>query len=255
MNIEHVSHSQVSMWKRCPRQWEYRYVYGLKEPPSGALVMGSCYHTTLEEQFRQKITSGFDLDFDICYDIFDTAWSIRLQEEEIDWEGKDPGALKDQGLNLVGTYLEEAAPKVQPLEVERTYERPVANIRFVMRLDILDINRVIIDHKTSSRSYTQEDIDRDQQASAVAFAMDRPIVFYNHVAVKTKVPKIQLIKTHRTRADIEWYQRSAEQVVALMKTGIAPPVEDGWDNRHCNPRYCGYWQRCRGELARSVSVP
>ena len=253
VDLDHISHSQKSMWIRCPRQWEYRYIYGLKEPPSISLIEGGCYHTTLEENFKQKIDSGIDLDFDICYDIFTTAWEKRLHEtDEIQWEDKEPGTVKDEGLNLVGVYIENVAPQVSPLEVEREYVKPVLGTKFVMRLDVMDVNKVVIDHKTSSRSYNQDDDDKDPQASAVAFALDRPIVFYNHVALKLKQPRIQLVKTYRTRADIDWYQKSTEQVISLMRTGIAPPNEGHY---LCSPRFCGYWKRCRGELSRSISLP
>jgi len=26
MELDHISHTQISMWNRCPRQWQYRYI-------------------------------------------------------------------------------------------------------------------------------------------------------------------------------------------------------------------------------------
>ena len=248
MILDHVSVSQLNMWLRCPRQWEYRYVKGLKIPPSGALVEGRCYHKSLEENFLHKIESYEDLPVDECLDAFSTEWSKALSEEEsIDWEGKNPRDIKNEGHKLVRKYITDQAPYVQPLEVEEWYISEISGVKFVARLDLIDCTGVVIDHKTSNKLYSQADVDRDMQASAAAFSLDRPIIFHNHVAVKFANPRIQVVKTVRTREDIEWWLDAASAIVAQMKSGIAPPRPTGW---WCSPEYCGFYERCRGGLIR-----
>lgn len=247
--LDHVSHSQINMFLRCPRQWLYRYVEGLKIPPSGPLIEGGCYHKALEANYKQKITSRADIPVSSCLDAFSDAWDTRLAEEEfIDWEDKDPGDLKDEGISLVREYQHSTAPSIQPIKVEDTYVSEVAGVKFVCIIDLEDILHVVIDHKTSKRVYLQNDVDRDLQASAAAFVLGRPIIFYNHVAVKAKVPSIQLIKTYRMQADIDWYVEMVAQIVVQMSSGVAPPRPTGW---WCSPRFCGYYERCRGECART----
>lgn len=249
MILDHVSHSQIKLWLRCPKTWEYRYVQGLKIPPAGALIEGGCYHKALEVNYRQKITTQTDLPVDSCLDAFSDAWNNRLAEEEfIDWEERNPDVLKDEGISLVQEYQISTAPSVQPVKVEEACVSEVAGVKFVCVPDLEDNNRAVIDHKTSSRSFTQDDVDRDIQASAEAFALGRPIVFYSHVALKLKVPRIQIVKTFRTRADIEWWLNMVVGIIQQMKSGIAPPRPYDW---HCSERFCGYWSRCRGECTRS----
>ncbi|GAG82425.1 unnamed protein product, partial [marine sediment metagenome] len=145
---------------------------------------------------------------------------------------------------------------VQPARVENTYYREVAGVEFVCRVDMEDIQRAVIDHKTSSKAFSQDDVDCDIQASAEAFALGRPIVFYNHVAIKLRTPRIQVIKAYRLQADIDWWADMAARVVLQMKTGIAPPRPiDAFGKKGywCNERFCGYYERCRGELTRSYS--
>jgi len=250
--LDHVSHSQVNMWLRCPRQWEFRYVKGLKMPPSGALIEGGCYHRALEVNFRQKITSFEDLAIDECLDVYSDEWEKRLIEEEsVDWGNKHPGTYKDEGYSLVTEYIASTAFSVQPISVEEITVSEVAGVTFVCIPDLVDIRKIVIDHKTSARSYNQDDVDKDIQASAEAFVLGRPIVFHNHVAIKSKVPRIQVVKSYRTRADIEWWEDMAAKVVSQMKTGVAPPNPIGW---HCSPRFCGFYELCRLGLARSVFV-
>lgn len=248
MILDHVSPTQLDMWQKCPRQWKYRYVDGLKIPPGGALIEGSCYHKSLEANFTQKVTSFEDLPIDDCLDAFSTHWSKELSGgEDIDWGDRRPEAIKNEGHSLVRTYIAVQAPSVQPIEVEEWYVSEVAGIRFIMRIDLIDCIGVVIDHKTSGKMYTQNDVDKDMQASAAAFSLDRPMLFQNHVAVKTANPKIQVIKSVRTREDIEWWLDAASGIITQMKTGIAPPRTNGW---WCSPKYCGFYERCRGGLIR-----
>lgn len=249
MILDHVSQSQVDMWQRCPKQWEYRYVHGLKVPPSGALVEGRCYHETLEHNFRQKMGSQEDLPIEECLDMFSTAWDATLLEEElIIWERLDSGATKDEGIGLVREYMSTVSPIVQPKKVEETYVSEVAGVKFVRVIDLVDVLDIVVDHKTSGKSYTQDDVDKSLEASASAFALERPIIFYNHVAIKTRIPKIQLIKTYRTQTDIDWWVDMVARIALQMKSGIAPPRPTGW---WCSLRFCGYYEQCRGECARS----
>lgn len=249
--LDHISHSQIEMWHRCPRQWEYRYVHGLKIPPSGALVEGGCYHKALEVNFRQKVNTYQDLPVDDCLDAFSTEWEARLAEEElVVWERLGPGEVKDEGYGLVREYMLSISPEVQPTKVEERHVSEIGDVKLFLVCDLEDEDKKVIDHKTSSKAYTQDDVDRSLQAGATAFALKRAILYYNHVAIKSKVPRIQIIRTYRTIVDIEWWEKMALQVLAQMQSGIAPPRPTGW---WCNSRFCGYWEMCRGELARSYA--
>jgi len=244
------------MWLRCPRQWKYRYTDGIKSAPSGALIIGSAYHTALEGNFQQKISSTVDLPVADCLDLFSDAWEGRLLEEEIIWDNLGPDESKDQGVGLVQEYMISTAPSVQPAEVERLCYSEVAGVRFVCRVDMVDIQKAVIDHKTSSKAFSQDDVDYDLQASAEAFALGRPIVFYNHVAIKLRTPRIQVVKAFRLQTDIDWWVSMATDVVLQMETGVAPPrpVDAfGKEGFWCNERFCGYYERCRGELTRSYA--
>lgn len=258
MILDHVSHSQISMWQRCPRQWEFRYVKGLKMPPSGALIEGGCYHKALEVNFKQKITTLEDMPVDECLDVFSDEWKNRLSgEESVDWGGRHPDFYRSEGEGLLTEYMASTSFAVQPVTVENTIISEITGVNFVCRLDVVDMRKIVIDHKTSARAYSQNDVDCDIQASAEAFSLNRPIVFHNHVAIKSRVPRIQIVKSFRTRDDIEWWYNMATAVIRQMKTGIAPPRPIdafGKAGYWCSERYCGFYGMCRVGLARSLFV-
>lgn len=222
---------------------------GIKIPPSGALVEGRCYHKSLQVNFEQKVSTLQDLPLDDCLDAFSTEWREAISEYgEVNWEGSRPEDIKNEGCSLVRAYMTSVAPAVQPSLVEEWYVLDVAGVTFVMRIDLIDAEGTVIDHKTSSRAYSQAEVDRDMQASAAAFSLSRPIIFEYHVAIKYTEPKIRPVRTVRTREDIEWWLDAVTGIITQMKTGVAPPRSNGW---HCSPEYCGYWSMCRGSLTRS----
>jgi PD-(D/E)XK nuclease superfamily len=46
------SYSSISLYKKCPRQWEWRYVHGHYGPPGAAADRGTEIHALLEEFFK-----------------------------------------------------------------------------------------------------------------------------------------------------------------------------------------------------------
>lgn len=248
--LDHISHSQLNLWKMCPRQWEAKYIHSVSMPPNDNLIIGSCYHETLESNFKFKLKTKEDLDPDILYDVYSTAWDKYIDKNDIIlWQKLEPGDAKDLGFSLVQRYMEDIAPGIQPKMVEEWFESNIEGTKFVLRMDLMDQNDAVIDHKTAARAYADADVHKDPQASAVAFVLKRPIVYYNHVAVKTRNPRIQVIKTMRGNADVDWWFMQAAGIINQMKSGYAPPRDDGW---WCSPNYCSIYADCMKDLARTI---
>lgn len=252
LEIDHISHSQIELWMNCPRKWEYRYVHRLRERSSDALFLGSTYHSVLEENFKAKMELGHDLDIDICLDMFSTYWDKGISKEwDMRWGKKSPDQVKDLGLTLIEKYIFEVAPNVIPMMVEQWLESYIDDVKFVLRMDLLDINNAVIDHKTAAREYAQADTDKNMQATATAYALGRSIVFYHHVAVKSANPHIQIVRSMRTSTDVGWWLEKVRAIIAHMQTGLAPPNENTW---LCSPTYCDHYDECRKDLYTTIST-
>lgn len=252
LELDHISHSQTQLWDRCARQWEYRYVKLIPSRPSGELVLGGSYHHALDTNFSQKVKSYEDLPVEDCLDAFAGEWSRRIKDEgPVNWGKKEANEQMSIGLGLVEEYMNSTAPEVQPLFSERTFHSEVAGVNFTYIMDLQDENKIVVDHKTAGRAFQQRDVDKDLQASAGAFVLERSIVYHNHIAVKTTVPYIQIMKTIRVAADIEWWVTKVSLTIKQMMSGVAPPSIDSW---LCSPLYCPYWDLCRGELTRRTFV-
>jgi len=250
---KHLSHSQISMFLRCPRQWCFRYVQKIRTPANANLILGRSYHSALEANFLAKVESGQDLETQVVLDAFDRAWNQKLQAEEIDWQDESPSETKDIGVALVGCYMATQAPFVMPAKVEERFsisQPELGDYSLDGVIDIITVEDVIIDHKTSGKAKNQGDVDSDLQPYAYAAAvltdpaLDECILEFQ-TAVKTKKPYIQVLRTVRNRNDVAWYMAACAQVIRQIDAGIFPPNPQGW---HCDKRYCGYWDLCMEEV-------
>ena len=251
--LDHISWSQIDMFNRCPRQWAFRYIEEMRIPPSGALVEGSVYHQTLENNFRMKLETGKDLHVDECLDMFSDIWDKRVSDEEaIDWEDEQPGDIKDEGFELVETYMTQRAHLVMPKLVEHVAIRKVLGIEVVSVLDLVTNEEKIVDHKTSSRMWNQDQADSHGQATTYNFTLDKIVPVQFHVAVKptkTLPARIQILETKRSMKEILWWVKMVEEILSQMQSGVYPPRPGGW---YCSPKYCGFWGLCQEKCSVSI---
>lgn len=252
--IDHLSHSQVNMLLRCGRQYEFRYVDGLKVPPAGALMLGRVWHKAIEHNYGQKVDSHEDLPVDDQREFFAARWDTEIEDEggtaAVNWEDKKPGEYKDQGVALTALHQAELAPLVQPQLVEARFRVEFADVPdLVGVIDVVDEAGVVIDNKSAARSPNQDDVDRDIQLTAYALGyyttLDaaEQVALRLDVAVKTKTPKAARVETVRTPDEMEWYLGLVRNAGALIQAGHFVPNPTGW---WCSERFCGYWSRCKG---------
>lgn len=248
---EYISNSQIGTMLHCPRQWEFRYIKGLKIRPSGALVQGSSYHEALKANFENKIKTGDDLLANDLLDAFSTSWDNNTKavkddedfndiiEEKVNWEDKDPGELKDETINALKVYHSKIAPMIRPLAVEQRRDVNIGDIHFMGFID-LELLGETADHKLKSRSMSQDDANKELQPYSYAL-LNGKREFTFHVAVKKKVPEIQLVHVSKTINDIEWFKNLIINIDKQINSGIFPPNPCGW---WCGEKWCGYFSLC-----------
>ena len=248
----HISFTQLNMFLRCPRQYEFRYILGLRVPPSGAMIQGRVWHETLELNYQQKVDSDTDLALGEMQEYFVAQFDATLAREEVTFEPNEkPGTLKDQGTAIVAAHHTTIAPEVRPLLVEERFTVDLGgNFPFdlVGVWDLVERDGTIVDNKAYGKVPRQEDLDKDLQftAYALGFRATRGEIepgLRMDVVVKTKNPRALQLHTRRSNADCQWLLRLIEQVGQAIDSGIFYPNPTGW---HCSPRFCGYWDRCKG---------
>jgi CRISPR/Cas system-associated exonuclease Cas4 (RecB family) len=87
-----LSPSQVSTYMTCPAKWYFRYLIGLSEPTTGALALGKAFHGTLARNFRQKLSTGRDMEAKELREVFAEEWSTAIADAA--WrDDEDAGEL------------------------------------------------------------------------------------------------------------------------------------------------------------------
>jgi len=253
MEKRHLSATQIGMFLRCPRQYEFRYMQGLKQPPSGAMVQSKVWHRTVEENYRQKIESAKDLPLPRMEEFYAAQYEEALKAEEIAFEaGTNPGRLKDQGVAITAAHHLLIAPKVRPLLVE---ERFCINLGddfpydLVGIWDVVDQDGFIADNKAYGRTPSQDDVDKDIQLGlySLGYRVSQGKAEKGlrlDAVIKNKEPKPVQIRTTRTNEDCRFLLDLIEQVAKAMQSGSFYPNPNGW---HCSPTRCGYWSQCAGK--------
>jgi len=252
MEKKSLSFTQLNTFLRCPRQYAFRYIQGIRTPASGAMIQSRVWHETVERNYRQKIASHADLPIADLQAFFAERFDEVLRFEEIAFEsGEDPGALKDQGLAILAAHHHEIAPRVKPLLVEKPFRVSLGD-QFPYELtgvwDLVEEDGTVVDNKAYSKTPNQHDLDRDLQLTVYSLAYRAAFGEIEKglrvdAVIKTKDLKALQLRTARTNRDCQWLLGLIEEVAGAIAQGVSYPNPNGW---HCAPRFCGYWDRCMG---------
>jgi CRISPR/Cas system-associated exonuclease Cas4 (RecB family) len=244
----HLSWSQCNMYMRCPRSYFFRYVEGMKVPPSSALAVGSSVHKTAEHNNKQKIFSREDVSLKVAKEVFSQVWdemapSVDFKEDE------NPGQLKDQGVALVDLLMTRVAPRIQPRAAEEEFILEFSNAEYSFKgiIDVVTEQGEIVDFKTASRTPSQGDIDQDRQITTYYLGHEAlygqpPAGAFMDYLVKNKTPKHERFETSRTEADTKKLLALIAEISRSIRNGFFFPNPT---NNLCNPRWCGYWNICK----------
>jgi hypothetical protein len=100
----------------------------------------------------------------------------------------------------------------------------------------------IIDHKVKAKRFSQDELNQDIQATCYFMKHKKPFEF--HLALRQMKPAIEIQQAGRNGSDTEFFTELVDKVWKAIWAGIFPPNPIGW---HCGPRWCGYWNLCKGK--------
>lgn len=192
-HLHHLSASSVGMLLRCPRQFQQRYIFGRKERPGEAPVIGSFLHETLEWNYGQKIESHVDYPVtDALQYLQDVAVPKVLEEEggvdNVRWDSNFEAARKDAD-RLTSSYYRTVVPRIQPIAVEQRFEVwvPGVEIPLIGYVDTEEELRTL-DVKTGRNAQSKVKPSWMLQGRLYAWAKGKPTEF--HSISRAQTPKI-----------------------------------------------------------------
>lgn len=256
---KYLSYTQVDTLLRCGRVYEFRYVLGIKTPANGNLLRGDAYHKAIAAAYSHVVIYREMPKIEQVEQVYIDTWNKRLSDKliiddgseisvpMIDFGGKDPDKMKDDGIVLLRKYCAEILPKIIPFEVEvkKTFE--YNGIPLLSYIDLISWDNIVYDHKLGSRSFSSDEINKNMQSTFYGLVLgygnnNRKFEFHLHQALSTKEPKINDITIIRTVDDFDWFGELIVRVWKQIQMGIFAPNPTGWG---CSSDYCSYWSNCR----------
>lgn len=156
---DHLSYSQFDLYNRCPKCYFLKYVVGAREDEdSEALRFGSIFHKALASHYGGKP--------------FEEGLDTALTEENA---GKDRNKFRNLALKMFDyyhTFGDRYQAKMIEQEVLVPLQNPVTKeviqVPFKAVWDLVTVDEMIVDHKTSSREYG---IDRRHDPQLMIYSM------------------------------------------------------------------------------------
>jgi hypothetical protein len=226
---------------QCPARWWFRYVVGLKVPPTAALVWGKAVDRVLSYNYAVKMEKGTDEYEDVLEDMFTETYRNEAKEA-IFLPDESPERDEEVGRARIREYRRVVAPTVTPEGVQREYERAVGDISLTGIVDV-ETEDEIIDIKTGSR--TQSAISDGQRLQLELYNSLRPAPARRmsiHLLVRNEVKGSGVVVLS---ASPEADHRIVESILAGVVKGMRHEVI--YPNRAaptCSRRWCGYWEIC-----------
>ncbi len=238
------------MYLKCPKQYEFRYIKGLKEPPAIVLDEGISHHDWLEKNNLSFIANGSNLRVNEATDIFESVWADKVTNNGhnsiVDRE------VRERGAKLVERYLEFADEReVTPTAAEAKFELQIGSVPLLgfrdldghMLGDSGKRETATSDYKVVKSKKSQADADGDLQLAIYSESVNKSKGQFICLT-KTKDPKIVPVKATYTKRRKNWAKYVVEEVGNSIKAGNFPPCSPThWG---CSERFCGYWKLCRG---------
>ena len=226
--LDHLSPSSLTMFRRCPRQFQERYLHGRKERPAEAPVIGTAVHAGLERNFAKKIESHEDLPTHELIDWFmDEGFAATVAREQekagtdIHWD-TDPESARARGKKMLGEYQNTVSPRIQPVGVEGSVSVDFGlPVPVVGRFDLLRESSTI-DWKTGKSTRRKPQESWRIQAAVYGEATGRPVEFHSISAtVKGAVTIVtplesEALLVHPSEAQRAQIRRSLQSIAAEM---------------------------------------
>lgn len=252
--IKHLSFSQLDVFTKCQRKYEFQYIEKIRTPINGDLLRGDAYHKAIAHAYTGIAIYKEKPGIDEVLSVYSDIWNKRLNDkitidegEEIDipavdFKGKDPGKMKDDGIKLLTLYYRTILPKIIPYEVEVRKTNVYEDIPLLAYMDLIDLEGIVIDHKLKSKMFSEGELAKDLQSSFYGLVLGVDELNFNfHAAIAVKEPHIEIMPLKRTRDDIDWVGRMAIAAWKQIWSGIFVPSPAGW---WCSPDWCQYWGYC-----------
>jgi len=253
----HLSATAVGDYIECSLLYLLGRIERLQpEFTSDALEFGAVIHRVLAGFYQEKMLGDKPL-LKQLHQSFEKTWRVSAEgREDIQYaEGKDFETLLREGKDLLTAYYHKLPEdNFTTLAIEEPFRFTIENlpVPVIGVIDLVEQDEagtiVITDWKTSSRSYSLDEVDQNFQLTVYQMGMkengfnDREILLRFDCLIKTKTPKFEQYYT--TRSETE--ERRAVKKIINVFEGISRevfiPNDTSWRCKNCAYKsHCDEW--------------
>jgi hypothetical protein len=145
LNLEHVSPSSFALHMKCPRQWQDKYLFGNRQPTSGAMFLGTAVHAGVRRLLLGQELGGY------------YAQAYNEQDGPIDWGRDTPTGIKRLSDLMIQNYYDQVGRylKVIGTEIEFLVDVPGIPLPFKGFID-LETTDILVDYKSTGYFNTKQ---------------------------------------------------------------------------------------------------
>lgn len=246
--------SMIKTYQRCPKQFEFSYIKGIKSPPNLKMTVGTAVHKGVEVNYEQKFKSKKDCTKDIVLDATRDEFRVAVKRDGLKPSKAELGKYQDEAIIMAGVYHDQSAPSFQPaLKPETYFEIPIKGARRIFQgtIDLVAYYArrsgalVLSDTKTTRRSYDQKRADVDTQLTAYSYAIYRLIkklvkhTIFDTVVLLSGRAKSEHVVSTRSLADLQRFEETFKTIEKGIDAGVFPPTDN---EQTCG--WCGYRAIC-----------
>ena len=239
----YLSYSQLALYLDCPLKYRFRYIDEIKtEGISSALAFGKAIHTALA-QFYTDVMDEKPFSLAGLLETFTEAWVDACAEADVVYR-KDESfdAMLEQGKEMLRVFARERLPTMRVIAIEVPFEFRLENpetgdefpIPIKGVIDLIEEDESgtlwVVDHKTSSRAFSEHQLNADLQLMIYAAAVaqldsfqDREKRYRFDVLTKTKKPKFLQYRLYKDDLDRRKLYRMVTEMWKAIEAGAFYP--------------------------------
>lgn len=237
------------MYSRCPRQYRFRYLQGIKVKPDVGMKDGLSHHTAVEQANRQLIESRAATAADLMD--WRAAAFDALDKEGGEIPGpKERARLDDAAAEIYTKYVPEIQNSgiLRPREVEKRFEAPYLGRQVMGVVDVLQDDGAVLDYKRTTKAKSADVIKRLPQLHIYGDILGTKSAGHIQFVVADK-PKVVFTPVTLEKEDKEKVRKWADSIMTAIDQSVSSGVwprcsPDCWQ---CSPRFCGYYKMCFSE--------
>lgn len=259
--INYFNQSILGMASKCMKQVEFRYVKGIRIPPSAGAHRGTALHKAAQADAEIIKEKNIHLNSSDLSDLAATAFHESVEKDGVYFSSEEApnsnavlSSAKDDAVRAAVLYGEEVSPKIEtPIHIEQELTLEIEGLNYQLggRIDLIHLvngSNKISDLKTTAKKPDTEIVGlHGIQAPMYSMLAEnllgqQPDFDFEYLVLqKTKQENITIpaIVDQQARQNVLDRARVLDR---YLQTGVFMPADPtSWV---CSEAWCGFWGIC-----------